>query len=209
MILKSKHNFFIYPFFKWYTRKSIKRHFGIIQIMGALNDKKLPVLLISNHLSWWDGFWADYVNQKLFRRVFHFMMLEEQLRKYWLSNYVGGYSVNKSSRSMVETLDYTSELLSNPENLVLIFPQGEIQSMHNQSIEFERGLGRILKNQVNKIQIVFLVNLVDYFSNQKPGIYFYVQEYMGDAIDLQSIQNSYNKFYSESVDNQKKRTAEK
>jgi 1-acyl-sn-glycerol-3-phosphate acyltransferase len=208
MVLKAKHNFFIYPFFKWYARRSIKKHFGVIQIIGEFNDKKLPVLLISNHISWWDGFWADYVNQKLFRRTFHFMMLEEQLRKYWFFNYAGGYSVKKKSRSIIETLDYTSELLSDPENLVLIFPQGELQSMHNKHIQFERGLERILKNRIKKIQIVFLVNLVDYFSSQKPGIYFYMQEYSDDDVDVQSIQKSYNMFYSESIEIHKKLIAE-
>jgi hypothetical protein len=93
--------------------------------------------------------------------------------------------------------------------LVFIFPQGEIQSMHNQAIKFEKGLERILKKQTNKIQIVFLANLIDYFSNPKPGIYFYVQEYAAEAIDVESIQTSYNKFYSESVEKQKKRIAEK
>jgi 1-acyl-sn-glycerol-3-phosphate acyltransferase len=204
MVLKAKHNFFIYPFFIWFSRRSIKKHFGAIRIFGETTNKELPVLLISNHMSWWDGFWANYINQKLFRRRFYFMMLEEKLRKHWFFNYAGGYSVNKKSKSMLETLNYTSELLKNPANLVLIFPQGEIQSMHNQSIVFEKGLERILDHKADKIQIVFLVNLVDYFSNKKPGIYSYVQEYTEDSVDLQSLQKSYNKFYFESICNQKK-----
>ncbi len=203
MILKAKHHFLVVPFFEWYSRSSMKKHFGTIEMNGKAEDKNLPILLISNHTSWWDGFWVNYINQKLFRRKFHFMMLEEKLRNYWLFNYTGGFSVNKKSRGIIETLDYTSELLCNPDNLVLLFPQGEIQSMHTQNIQFEKGIERILRNKEHNVQIVFLVNLVDYFSNRKPGIYFYLQEYTGNAIDIQSIQDSYNLFYAESIEKQK------
>lgn len=204
MILKAKHNFIVYPFFKWYAKHSIKSHFETIKFVGDLTENNLPLLLISNHTSWWDGFWVLYINQKILRRKFHFIMLESQLRKFWLLNYTGGFSINKKSKSIIETLNYTTELLKDPKNMVLIFPQGEIQSMHNQNIHFEKGLERILKNKKNDVQIVFLVNLVDYFSNRKPGIYFYMQEYKDVAFDAQSIQNSYNLFYNESVEKQKK-----
>jgi hypothetical protein len=131
------------------------------------------------------------------------MMLEEQLRKYWFFNYTGGFSVNKKSKSIIETLNYTRDLLCDNKNLVMIFPQGEIQSMHNQTFVFEKGLERIIKNKDNPIQIVFLANLVDYFSNPKPGIYLYLFEYPGANLDLETLQNSYNEFYRQCVEKQK------
>lgn len=202
MILKAKHNLVIYPFFKWYAGFIIKRHNSTVKIVGKFTDRKLPVLLISNHTSWWDGFWAMYINQCLLHRKFHFMMLEDQLRKYWFFNYTGGFSVSKSTKSIVETLNYTSELLTQNENMVLIFPQGEIQSIHNQNIQFEKGVERILKNKGNNVQVLFLVNLIDYFSQPKPGIYFHIREYTETEFDLQSIQENYNMFYAESVNKQ-------
>jgi 1-acyl-sn-glycerol-3-phosphate acyltransferase len=203
MILKAKHNTLIYPFFKWYAGWIMKRHFGTIKIVGNVEEKNLPVLLLSNHISWWDGFWAEYINQKIMHRKFHFMMLEDQLRKYWFFNYTGGFSVNKKSKSVIETLNYTSELLINNKNLVLFFPQGEIQSLNYQNIRFEKGLERILKDNKNAVQVVFLVNLIDYFSNRKPGIYFHLQEYVQRGFDINSIQDSYNLFYAQSVEKQK------
>ncbi len=163
----------------------------------------MPILLISNHISWWDGFWAMYINLKVLNRKYHFMMLEDQLRKYWFFNYTGGFSVNKKSKSIIETIRYTSELLDNKENMVLIFPQGEIQTMHSQNMVFEKGLDPILKNKEGKVQIVFLANLVDYFSSPKPGIYFYIQEYNDLVFDSETIQYQYNEFYRRSIENQK------
>jgi 1-acyl-sn-glycerol-3-phosphate acyltransferase len=203
MTLKAKHNFIIYPFFKWYAGWIINRHFGTVKIIGQVIDKNLPILLISNHISWWDGFWAMYINLNVLHRKYHFMMLEEQLRKHWFFNYTGGYSVNKKSKSIIETLDYTSELLADSNNMVLLFPQGEIQSLHNQNLKFEKGLERILKSKENAVQVVFLVNLVDYFSNRKSGIYFHIQEYADGGFSINAIQENYNLFYAQSVEKQK------
>ena len=206
MILKAKHHSFIYPFFKQYTLWKMKRSFSTVEIIGKINDKDLPVLLISNHISWWDGFWAMYLNLKLFKRKFHFMMLEDQLRKYWFFNYSGGYSVNKKTRTIIETIDYTAELLGNKENMVLIFPQGEIQSLHRQEFIFEKGVESILKRVENKIQIIFVANLIDYFSTPKPGIYHYIKEYSGENYHLTQIEVQYNQFYRECLESQNTRT---
>ncbi len=203
MILKAKHNFFIYSFFQWYAVWLIKRKFSKANIIGRFNDKNLPVLLISNHISWWDGFWAMYLNVNILKRKFHFMMLEEQLRKFWFFNYTGGFSVNKKAKSVIETLNYTSELLSDSKNMVLIFPQGEIQSMHLQTFQFEKGIHHILRGKEGNIQMLFMANLVDYFSTPKPIINIYIQDYEDSSLNLESIQNSYNEFYRRCVENQK------
>jgi 1-acyl-sn-glycerol-3-phosphate acyltransferase len=195
MILKAKHHRFIYPFFKWYTFWLVNRNFSKIHYSGTYTENNLPVLLIANHSSWWDGFWALYLNIKVFKRKFHFMMLEEQLRKYWYFNYAGGFSVKKKSKSVLETLHYTSSLLTDRNNLVLIFPQGEIGSAQKDSFDFEKGIERILAGIKNQVQIVFLVSLTDYFSSKKPEIFFYYREYSKNTVQRADLEDDYNRFY--------------
>ena len=202
MILRAKHHFFIYPFFQKYTLWKVKKIFHEVKILGELKDNNKPLLIISNHVSWWDGFWLMYLNLKLLKRKFHFMMLESQLRKFWFFNYSGGFSVNKNSRTIFETIDYTANLLSDTENMVIIFPQGEINSIHNQKISFEKGIERIIKKLKNEITILFVANLTDYFSNPKPTIFQYIKEYNYEKFNFLDFENSYQKFYSESVENQ-------
>ena len=202
MILKAKHNFFLYPFFKWYAVRIVMRNFRVVKVTGNYVEQGLPVLLVANHISWWDGLWAMYLNVKFFRKRFHFMMLEEQLRKYWLFNYFGGYSVSQGSRSVIESLDYTAGLLEDPENLALIFPQGEIKTMHLQSFHFEKGLERILKHKEGRVQVILLASLTDYFSHPKPSIYLYIKEYDSHDFNLQAMQDNYNAFYRQCVDDQ-------
>lgn len=198
MILKASHHPVIYPFFQLYSWLKIKINFQQVTISHDFREKGLPILMISNHFSWWDGFWVVYLNLKLLhRKFFFFMMLEEELRKHMFLNKSGGFSVRKGSRSIVESLNYTAELLNDKNNLVLMFPQGRIESMHKQDIIFEKGIEFVLKKTGTRPQIIFLVNLVDYFSNQKPRLYMYLKEYSGTDFSTEMLQKEFNLFYSE------------
>jgi len=199
MLIKARHHFIIYPFFKIYSAWIIGRHFGRIETINNFKSTNLPVLLLANHFSWWDGFFVLYWNIRNLRRKFHFMMLEEQLKKFFLLNGAGGFSIRKNSRSILKTLNYTSELLRENQNMVLIFPQGKIESAYTSQINCEAGIGRIIEKIGNPVQILFMANLIDYFSNRKPGLYIYVSEYLGQKRDTASIQEAYNLFFSQCV----------
>jgi len=155
--------------------------------------------VLSNHFSWWDGFWVVYLNYKYFNRTFNFMMLEEELKNRMFFTKTGGFSIKKGSRSVIETIEYTAELLSDRKNLVLLFPQGEIKSMHTTKLEFEKGIEHIIKKTPNKIHLIFLINLVDYFSSQKPGLYVYFKEYGDEDFTTSRLHSEFNKFYTECV----------
>jgi hypothetical protein len=127
------------------------------------------------------------------------MMLEEQLSRFSFFINTGGYSVRKGARSVLESIDYTVELLSDKRNMVLLFPQGKITSIYNQSITFERGVERILKGVNRKVQIIFMANLVDYFSKEKPSLFIYLKEYNLSDNNYDKVQQDYNIFYSEAV----------
>lgn len=202
-MIKAKHHFFIYPFFKLITLAKLKMNFGEIHILGEINYCNKAILIISNHTSWWDGFWVMYLNLKKFHRKFHFMMLKEQLKKHWYFRYTGGYSVQKKSRSIIESLDYTSRLLNNPDNMVLIFPQGSIKSMHEQKIVFEKGIQRIVEKVSKEVQIVFVANMIDYFSKSKPGLYIHIKSFPGNVYDKNTLESEYNLFYRSVVNHQR------
>jgi len=200
MILKAKHNFFLYNFFQFYGWLAIKKNFHDVNFIGNFDDKKLSIIVIANHISWWDGFWIMYFNRKILKRKFYFMMLEEQLKKYRFFNYCGGFSISKNKKSIIESLKYCIELLNQPENMILIFPQGKIQSMHLQNFSFQKGIQYILQNSSKNFQVLFLANIVDYFSNSKPTLNVYYKEYIAKSPEIKDLQDGYNKFYLNSLD---------
>ena len=56
------------------------------------------------------------------------MILEDTVQSVFFLKYMGAFSITKQSRQMMESLAYAGELLQDPQNLVLIFPQGRLYS---------------------------------------------------------------------------------
>ena len=200
-MLKSRHHFIVYPFFQHYTRYLLRTRYHTVSIENHFADNGNAVLLIGNHVGWWDGFWAMYLNLKVLKRKFHFMMLEEQLLRYRFFNYTGAFSVNKGSRSVVESIRYASDLLNDSKNMLLMYPQGRLHSMYEHHFSFEQGINRILKNREGKVQVVFSANLVDCFTEPKPSLSIYTENYEG-AFTREGLEKAYNEFYMKCLEKQ-------
>jgi len=206
-MIKAKHHSVIYPLFKWLTRFLLKRNFNSLHIEGNFTDNGCSVLVLANHISWWDGFWVEYLNQKVIHRRFHFMMLEEQLKKHWYFQYTGGYSVKKNSREIVKSIDYTIELLKDKDNVVLMFPQGKIHSGHNSSIHFEKGIQHIVAECADDAQVLFVANFTDYFSDAKPNLFIYTKKYPAAHLRNKNIDEEYNLFFTSVLNHHKTKIA--
>jgi len=207
MMIKAKHHIVIYPMFQKLTRMLLNRHFHAASIVGDFNDNGKSVLVIANHISWWDGFWIMLLNLRVIKRRFHFMMLEEQLKKHWYFQYTGGFSIKKKSRSIIASIDYTKRLLEQDDNMVLMFPQGEITSMHQHTIKFDNGVNRIIQQSGNEMQVLFVANLLDYFSNSKPTLYMHIETHQAKDLKNGNIESEYNKFYATAFNAQKSKTS--
>lgn len=204
-MIKASHNKLYEVFFDNYIRLLLKIDFREVNIIRpGLEDQGKAVLLLGNHFSWWDGFFARYINNRVFRRRFHVMMLEDPLKKRMFLNKLGAFSIKKNSKTCLVSLDYAAELLEDKNNLVLLFPQGSIQSQHNRPLTFEKGWFRILEKQSGKVQMVFVACLTDYFSRRKPTLNIYLENYEpGESFSKEVFQDAYNVFFENCINQQK------
>ena len=182
----------------------IRWHFSRVSFVGDFQDRGLPVLMIGNHFSWWDGFIANLINIRMLHRRFHVMMLEDQLAGREFLNKAGAYSIKKGGRSAVESLRYTAELLQEDQNLVVLYPQGEFQSLYTRRIKFEKGI-QVIASQVKKeYHFLFYVALADYYSDKKPFLNIYLREVSRElALDAGELESAYNRFLDECILQQK------
>jgi 1-acyl-sn-glycerol-3-phosphate acyltransferase len=203
-MIRAKHTWLYRLFFRNYFRYILRKDFRKINLDGKFSDKGMPILLICNHISWWDGFFPYEINLMLFNRKFHIMMLEDQLQKIRFFRRLGAFSINPGKRSALESLNYAKEILTDSRNLLVLFPQGRIYSQYTTEIKFRKGWFRIVENAASPLQIVFMASLTDYFSFRKPGLYVYLEEYQrSENPDLTDIEESYNNFYMRSLYKQK------
>lgn len=159
-------------------------------------------MLIGNHFSWWDGFIAYRINDLFLRKKFHIMMLEEQLEGRLFLNKAGAFSIRPGSRSVMETLSYTSGLLHDTGNMVVVYPQGIITSIHRRPVRFGRGAERIIAGASDKLMILFYVALPDWYSEKMPGLYVRVIEYSARERSVTDLEEAYNIFLDECISKQ-------
>ncbi|MFZ2286018.1 MAG: lysophospholipid acyltransferase family protein [Bacteroidales bacterium] len=202
MIIKARHNPFFDRFFSFYSRNGLKRHFHRVLFDCTADTANRPVLLIGNHFSWWDGFISYRVNDLCLHKKFHIMMLEEQLENRLFLNKAGAFSIKRGSRSVVESLQYASGLLHEGENLVAVYPQGTIASLHRRPVRFEKGVERIIAGASEKLMILFYVALPDWFSEKKPSLTVRVIEYAARERSASDLEETYNMFLDECITRQ-------
>jgi 1-acyl-sn-glycerol-3-phosphate acyltransferase len=202
-MIPAKHSYLFQSFFGLYLRYIAWRDFHSIEIINKFEDRGLPLLVIANHMGWWDGFWILMLNSKVMKRKFYVMMLEEQLRQHPFLRKLGAFSIRKRSKTAMDSLQYAAEILKKSGNLLLIFPQGEIQSQHTYPFRFQSGWGRIFENADQPIQVLMVANIVDYFSERKPTLkqYLYNLEKTTGFI-CPDLQDEYNRFFEECLKQQ-------
>ncbi|MEO7213785.1 lysophospholipid acyltransferase family protein [Mucilaginibacter sp.] len=160
-------------------------------------DSNKSVLLVANHFSFWDGLILYVLNDKLLHKKFHVMILEDTAKREGMLRYAGAFSVSKNSRDMLESLNYAAELLSEPGNLLLMFPQGKLYSNFVNRVHFEQGLLKIMKKAEGKFQLLFAATFIQYFKHKKPSVTVYLKtegERYSDK-NINELQNAYQQHY--------------
>lgn len=168
-MIKAERNKLALFVFDIYLDRLLKKYFQdfvlVNQFPSIKSDKSL--IVAPNHFSWWDGFFVYYSMKKLTGKNIFIMMLEEQLKRYRFFQKVGCFSTNPNNKqSTVTTLKYTLELLNNPDNCVVIFPQGEIEPFDKYQLSYNKGIEFLAKHTTDEFDILPIANKI-YYTNQK------------------------------------------
>ncbi|PJJ80106.1 hypothetical protein CLV57_3250 [Mucilaginibacter auburnensis] len=178
MIIKSKP---LKPFFfncgQFLIGALLKRRFNKLVIRPVDIKPGHSYILMCNHFSFLDGFLAFYLCGKvlwkpgLMRRLYIMSVKKQMEKNPWL-RYCGSFSVEPGKFSMLESFDFIGEKLSEPGNLFLYFPQGNLESMHIPDIEFQDGINEVVQRVKGKCQLLWCSTVVEYFESSKPSVYF-------------------------------------
>jgi hypothetical protein len=197
----SHKNFTVFNVFSWYIRYIIKRGFSAYRFDEPVVNEEEAILLLANRFSWWDGFLMFQLNRLVFKKEFHVLVTDEDYRSHRFLRYMGAFAAENNGKDVVETLSYAGQLLNDPNNLVLLFPQGKMYPASVSSIVFEKGVMQVINASNKRFQIVFAANVIDY-STRKPQIQTYLKSWEAEEyVSLQLLKSEYNKHY-QAVKNQ-------
>ena len=177
-------------------RLVLRRRFRKLMVKGQTSYPGQSILLLQNHFSWWDGFIGSYISYKHLKKSYHVMVQENQLERHRYFRYKGAFSVKKQSRELFESLSYAQALLRESGNLVLVFPQGRLQSMHATKIHIERGVHKLIEGCDNTCRILYNAVVLDYFEGFKPIVTCHLLDLgTADHIDINTLEEKITDFH--------------
>ena len=99
-----------------------------------------------------------------------------------------------------ESLEYTAEILSVPGNLLLFFPQGNLESSHVREIVFKEGLSQIVPQIKGNCQLIWSSNIPEYLESLKPSIYFNMLDCgTNHTFNLETLKEQVNNHHRKSL----------
>lgn len=177
--------------FHIYVMRLMKRHFHAFHLFGDVPqpNPNLPLLLIPNHSTWWDGFFVYLLNEEIIKREIYLMMLDRQLAKYKFFSRIGAFGITPGDRENVnESLNYTVELLQKKNVMITMFPQGILLPWGKRPLNFKKGIESIIQLYNKPINILPLAIRAEYGGEQRSEVFFqFGENFVVDANSFQGI----------------------
>jgi 1-acyl-sn-glycerol-3-phosphate acyltransferase len=161
--------------FHIYVMRLMKRQFHAFHLFGDLpqSDPELPLLLIPNHSTWWDGFFVYLLNDQILKRDHYLMMLDRQLAKYKFFARIGAFGITPGDKENVnESLNYTVELLQKKNVMITMFPQGILLPWGKRPLNYKKGIESIIQLHNKPINILPLAIRAEYGGEQRSEVFF-------------------------------------
>lgn len=172
-MIKADHKKWARWLYNFYVPRLLKSNFQNFYLTNKFPEipENQSLIITPNHFSWWDGFFIDYTFQFFSKRKIYLLMLEEQLKRYWFFQKVGAFSINpKNPKSIKTTFDYIINVISDPKNVLLFYPQGEIEDYVKRPLKVKDGLKKILNMTNTEVNILPIAFKIKYGSTKKPDL---------------------------------------
>jgi 1-acyl-sn-glycerol-3-phosphate acyltransferase len=171
-MIQASHKKWARLIFNPYCDLLLKKNFSqFLRVNGCPQlSPELPLIITPNHISWWDGFFVDYLTRKFLNRRGFIMMLENQLSRYWFFQKIGAFSIDPAhTKKIVESANYIKKLLQHPKNFVILYPQGEIEPYEKRPLTLKRGLQLFLKT-TPEVQVLIVGFKIQYYNQKRPSV---------------------------------------
>ncbi len=133
--------------FTWYSRRYVRRHFHSVRVSrsGLPPASKLPLVIYSNHASWWDALVCLVLKAEFFPDRTAFAPIDAaMLERYKMFRRLGFFGVEqRTRRGAIQFLRTAETILQSPRHLLAVTPQGRFSDVREHPVHFEAGLGHL------------------------------------------------------------------
>jgi 1-acyl-sn-glycerol-3-phosphate acyltransferase len=165
--------------FSVYLRWYMKRHFHALRVAnaGRIPPQAQPLILFTNHASWWDPLTGMLLGRALLPRREHYAPMDEAaLAHYSVFRPMGFFPVdNASPRGAAQLLRAGHQVLARPGAVLWITPESQFQDVRKRPIVFKPGLGALM-NRSGRLTCVPIAMEYVYWNERLPEILVNVGE---------------------------------
>jgi len=133
--------------FTWYSRRYIRHHFHSLRVSraGLPATSNLPVVIYSNHASWWDPLVGLVLKSEFFSDRTMFAPIDAaMLQRYKMFAKLGFFGVEQHNRrGAVHFLRTADSILQSPQHLLAVTPQSRFADVRERPVGFGAGLGHL------------------------------------------------------------------
>ena len=134
--------------FTWYSRRFVRRHFHSLRIskVGMPSTwSGVPVVMYSNHASWWDALVCLIIKAEFFPGRAAFAPIDAvMLERYKMFRKMGFFAVEQQNRrGAIHFLRTAEAILQDPGSLLAITPQSRFADVRQRPVHFEAGIGHL------------------------------------------------------------------
>jgi 1-acyl-sn-glycerol-3-phosphate acyltransferase len=137
--------------FELVVRPSMRLRVHAVRVAGLPRGlpADLPLLLVANHVSWWDPFLLREVHRGLRPAApLYSVMLLRELRPRPFLRRVGALGIDPERPASVAhaVRELQRRLRERPDSVVAFYPQGRIWPSHRRPLGFQRGVELFLRH---------------------------------------------------------------
>lgn len=137
--------------FSRYLHWYVPRHFHALRLAHAARfldgaESRSPVIVALNHPSWWDPLTCILISRYLLPHHDHYAPMDAaQVERYRILAHMGLFPIDKNSpRGAAQFLRAGQEILSRPQSLLWITPQGDFTDARQRPVVFRPGLSALV-----------------------------------------------------------------
>ena len=160
---------FILRFFRWYTRRHLRRHFAAVLLLGkppSLPPDR-PVVVFSAHPSWWDPLTCLFLHNCFWpERPAAGPIDADQLARFPILGRIGLFGIEPGSAAGARTLlRVAATHLARPDAMLWLTPQGRFADVRERPLALAGGLELLARRHPDA---VFLPLALEYpFWNER------------------------------------------
>ena len=158
--------------FDFAFERMVRKGFYSLRIKNAenfnLRDPDKGNIIYGIHSCWWDGIIAYLLCRQVFKTQINLMI--EELYRFPLLSKIGAFSVEKKSpQSAIKALNYSIDIIKNPEKSLWIYPQGIVMPPDSRPLKFASGISYLCKKS-GGVNLIPVANRYTFLREDRPEI---------------------------------------